>query len=64
MSRYWNKIVIDKLFSKSKKENVKCVVNTEIGRFYFYFNKETDSKVNGKMIFFPDQTYQNFKKIK
>ncbi len=53
MSRYWNKIVLDKLFANSKQDRVKYKLNTEIGRFYFYFKKEKDSKVSGKLIFFP-----------
>jgi len=53
MSRYWNKIVLDKLFSESKRDHVHYKINTEIGRFYFYFKKEEDSRVTGKLIFFP-----------
>lgn len=53
MSRYWNKITIDKLF-KSNKQKVKYKVQTEIGRFYFFFEREDDAYVTGKMVFFPD----------
>lgn len=53
MSGYWNKILIKELFSKSKKNYVKYKINTDIGRFYFYFEKEEDSKVSGKLVFFP-----------
>ncbi len=54
MSRYWNKILIDRLFANSKKASVKYKLNTNIGRFYFYFRREGNSKVSGKLIFFPD----------
>lgn len=56
MSRYWNKILIDKLFenSKERKPSVKYKINTNIGRFYFYFKREGNSKVSGKLVFFPD----------
>ena len=55
MSRYWNHIVINQLFSKPKKKNVKYKINTKIGRFYFYFEKKEDSTITGKVIFFPNQ---------
>ena len=54
MSRYWNKILIDKLFTSSKKARVKYKLNTDIGRFYFYFQREENSMVTGKLVFFPD----------
>ena len=54
MSRYWNKILIDRLFADNKKTIVKYKLNTDIGRFYFYFRREADSTVSGKLIFFPD----------
>ena len=54
MSRYWNKILIDKLLANSKKSRVKYKLNTDIGRFYFYFRKEGNSMVSGKLVFFPD----------
>jgi len=55
MSRYWNKIVLKKLFAKSQRNQVKYKLNTDIGRFYFYFEKEDDSNVSGKLVFFPDK---------
>lgn len=53
---YWNRILIEKLFSESKKKYVKYILSTDIGRFYFYFKKEkgSESKVTGKLIFYPD----------
>ncbi len=57
---YWNRILIEKLFSQSKKNYVKYKLNTDIGRFYFYFKKEkgSESKVTGKLIFYPDPKQQ------
>ena len=58
MSTYWNKIVLNKLFKKRSKNQVKYKISTKIGRFYFYFNKEDDNEkgitVSGKIVFFPD----------
>jgi hypothetical protein len=59
MSRYWNKILIDKLFANSKKTSVKYKLNTNIGRFYFYFKREGNSTVSGKLVFFPDMNSTN-----
>ena len=61
---YWNKILIEKLFLESKKKYVKYKLNTDIGRFYFYFKKEkgSESNVIGKLIFYPDPKQSNSKK--
>ena len=56
MSIYWNKIVLDKLFSKERKRKIKYKLSTDIGRFYFYFEKEDNSNMSGKLVFFPDKT--------
>lgn len=58
MSRYWNRILIDKLFSNSNKPNIKYKLNTKIGRFYFYLKKEEDSNISGKLIFFPKDNFE------
>jgi hypothetical protein len=57
---YWNRILIEKLFSESKKNYVKYKLNTDIGRFYFYFKKEkgSENKITGKLIFYPDLKQQ------
>lgn len=62
MSRYWNKILIDKLFADNKETRVKYKLNTKIGRFYFYFRREENSMVSGKLVFFPDVNSHNIKK--
>lgn len=62
MSRYWNRILIDKLFSNTSKPNIKYKLHTRIGRFYFYFKKEEDSNVSGKLIFFPNENFIDIKK--
>ncbi len=58
MSTYWNKIVLDKLFKKYGKKDVKYKLSTKIGRFYFYFEKETENEkettISGKIVFFPN----------
>jgi len=54
MSTYWNKISLNKLLgSECKTRPIKYKINTEIGRFYFYFEKEDDTNVSGKLVFFP-----------
>ena len=62
MSNYWNKILVDKLFSSTNKPKVKYKLNTDIGRFYFYFKKEENSNVSGKLIFFPNANLIDMKK--
>ncbi len=57
---YWNKIALNKILgSKSKKETCKYTVKTDIGRFYFFFKKdiEDDSRISGKLVFFPNKQY-------
>lgn len=56
MSSYWNKISLNRILdSTSKKKSIKYKINTEIGNFYFFFRKEPndESKITGKLIFFP-----------
>jgi hypothetical protein len=54
MSLYWNNMLLRR-FSNLNKKKIKFKLNTKIGRFYFYFEKENNenSSVNGKIIFFP-----------
>jgi len=42
-------------FSNLNKKKIKFKLSTNIGRFYFYFEKvnNENSSVNGKIIFFP-----------
>ena len=45
-------------FLNLKKKNIKFKLSTNIGRFYFYFEKENNnenSSVNGKIVFFPKE---------
>ena len=55
---YWNKISLNKLLKSDCKKQVKYKINTDIGRFYFYFETEPNSggQVSGKLIFFPNAT--------
>ena len=59
MSTYWNKIVLNKLFKKNKKNQVKYKLNTKAGRFYFFFEKENEKNeginISGKIVFFPEK---------
>lgn len=55
MSIYWNKVVLDKMFSKSTKNIVKYKINTELGRVYLYFEKGDNERVSGKFIFYPKE---------
>jgi len=61
MSIYWNNILIKRL-QKSIGIIDKYRVTTDIGRFYFYFQKECkdeDSKKSVKIIFFPKKEISN-----
>ena len=56
MSLYWNNKLLKRL-SNSTKRKFKCRVNTEIGRFYFYFEEDKNSEqptLSGRLIFFPE----------
>ncbi|MHA1668946.1 MAG: hypothetical protein ACTSV5_00050 [Promethearchaeota archaeon] len=55
MSIYWNNILIKRL-RKLTKITGKYRVSTDIGQFYFYFQKdheEKDLKMSVKIIFLP-----------
>ena len=55
MSIYWNNKLLKRL-SNNTKRKFKCRINTEIGRFYFYFeeNKNTEQpSISGRLVFFP-----------
>ena len=57
MSLYWNNILL-KRFSNLNKKKIKFKLRTNIGRFYFYFEKEINNEntsVNGKIVFFPKE---------
>jgi hypothetical protein len=55
MSIYWNNILLKKLTEDSKRR-IKCKINTSLGRFYFYFEKDSDlDEINAKLIFFPQK---------
>ena len=59
MSTYWNKIILNKLFKKDRTHQVRYKIETKIGRFYFYFEKEDEieksSTISGKILFFPSE---------
>lgn len=55
MSLYWNNVLL-KRFSNISKNRFKYKINTNLGRIYFYLEKEKDSeevKFSGKIVFFP-----------
>ena len=56
MSIYWNNILIKRL-QKSIGVIDKYRVTTDMGRFYLYFkeNKDEDSEMSVKIIFFPKE---------
>jgi hypothetical protein len=57
MSLYWNnKFILDRL-KKLNKVRYKLKLNTDIGRFYFYFQKDDDTQMSGKVIFFPNKDF-------
>jgi len=56
MSLYWNGKLVRKIFAQNAKKGIKYKINTDIGRFYFYFEdiKNSDhSSVSGRVVFFP-----------
>ena len=60
MSIYWNNILIKHL-QKSINVINKYRVTTDIGRIYFYFQKEwkdENSEMSVKIIFFPKRNFQ------
>ncbi|MHA1460223.1 MAG: hypothetical protein ACTSO8_01975 [Promethearchaeota archaeon] len=43
-------------FEQNTKKRTKYKINTDIGRFYFYFEENKDSdqpSISGKLVFFP-----------
>ena len=56
MSLYWNNKLLKRL-SNSTKRKFKYRINTDIGRFYFYFEEDKNSEqptLSGRLIFFPE----------
>jgi hypothetical protein len=56
MSLYWNGKIVKQFFEKNPKKRTKYRINTDIGRFYFYFeeNKNSDQpSISGRLVFFP-----------
>ncbi len=56
MSLYWNGKLVRELFADNEKKRSKYRINTDIGRFYFYFeeNKNSDQpSISGRLVFFP-----------
>ena len=56
MSVYWNNVLLKKLARLNKKK-IKYKVKTQMGRFYFYFEKDPNSDKNdyiGRLLFFPN----------
>ena len=55
MSLYWNNKLLKKL-SNNTKRKFKCRINTDVGRFYFYFEENKKSEqpsISGRLVFFP-----------
>ena len=53
MSLYWNKVLLKEFCSKEKDEKIQYKLHTKIGNFYFYFTKDKNSQISGKLIFYP-----------
>ena len=56
MSIYWNNVLMKKLQKTTKIIN-KFRLTTDIGRFYFYFQKDDkleNAKISVKILFFPN----------
>jgi len=57
MSIYWNNILLKRISNFSKKR-IKYKINTNLGRVYFYLEKNEDSKeptFSGRIVFFPNK---------
>ena len=55
MSLYWNDKLL-RAISKNTKKRTKYKINTDIGRFYFYFEENKKSEqpsISGRLVFFP-----------
>jgi len=55
MSLYWKGKLLRKI-SKNAKKRTKYRINTDIGRFYFYFEETKNSdqpSISGRLVFFP-----------
>jgi len=58
MSLYWNNRLLKKKFNSQNKTKLKYKITTDIGRFYFYFEKDSsinESNFFGKLLFFPNK---------
>ena len=56
MSLYWNGKLVRKIFADDVKKKSKYRINTNIGRFYFYFEENKSSEqpsISGRLVFFP-----------
>jgi hypothetical protein len=57
MSIYWNDKLLKKMANDTKRKS-KCRINTNVGRFYFYFEREKEGEpplIHGRLIFFPNK---------
>jgi len=55
MSIYWNNVLLKKL-SSTHKNKFRYKINTNLGRFYFYFEKDKKNnpyRYYGRVVFFP-----------
>lgn len=54
MSIYWNNLLLKKI--SKHKNRIKYKINTNLGRFYFFLEKENEcneATFFGKIVFFP-----------
>jgi hypothetical protein len=59
MSLYWNNKLLKKIFNNQNKTKIKYRIITDLGRFYFYFEKDPSIKngnFSGKLLFFPKRS--------
>jgi hypothetical protein len=60
MSRYWNKVILEKWIPNSSKEVLKYKFSTDYGRGYVFFERNADESIAGKVVFFPRKSHGNF----
>ncbi len=50
---YWDEKIIEKIFTTHIHKNFKTIYKTNFGRFYFYFKKDNENEITGRVVFFP-----------
>lgn len=49
----WDEKIIEKIFKTHIHKKFKIIYKTNFGRFYFYFKKDNENEITGRVVFFP-----------